>query len=297
METSDRASDVDLGTVIRLLWDGKRTIVAAVVLTTVLFTVVAFVATPMYRASAVVIESGLDTGANSGMAALGSQLGGLANLAGINIGGNTSRLEESLAVLTSREFTERFIRDKDLMKVLFEDEWNKEAQTWKGDRDDWPSLVEGFRKFDEEVRTASFDTLSGLVSLDIEWEDPELAADWANELIVRLNDEMRQRAIQSANDSIGYLESELEITATEETRQAISRLLESQIRSRMLANVTQEYVFRVVDKALPPDERRPVWPRKGLLIASGFVAGLFIGIAIVLLGSVIRRSTEERSEA
>jgi uncharacterized protein involved in exopolysaccharide biosynthesis len=192
-------------------------------------------------------------------------------------------VEEALAVLRSREFTESFIRDLDLMPQILDDRWDEKAQRWKGDDEDKPTLAQAYAYFHRNIRTISRDRATGLVSVTIEWKDPTQAADWANALVARLNEEMRSRAIADTKAFVGYLETELTTTATVETRQAINRLIEAQINQRMLAAVTEEYAFRVVDKALPPDPKDMVRPRKLVLLALGPLLGLLIGAAAVLI--------------
>jgi uncharacterized protein involved in exopolysaccharide biosynthesis len=246
-----------------------------------LATTAAFLVTPVYRSSALLVPADVEgSGMGSLLGGLG-ELGGLAALAGVDLGGGRSATEESLAVLRSREFTEAFIRDRDLLPVLFHTAWDEDAKQWR-DPEDPPTMAEGYKYFHQTVRGVSQDTRTGLVTLRIDWRDPQVSADWANELVGRLNAEMRRRAIERTNASVEYLEKELENTVLVDTRTAISRLMETQINQRMLANVTAEYAFRVVDRALPPDEDDPVRPRKLLMVVAAAAAGLLLGIVIVL---------------
>jgi uncharacterized protein involved in exopolysaccharide biosynthesis len=57
--------------------------------------------------------------------------------------------------------------------------------------------------------------------------------------------------------------------------------MENQINEAMVANVTDEYALRVVDRALAPDVRDPVSPRKLLIVGVGIVSGLAIGLFLV----------------
>lgn len=237
--------------------------------------------TPVYRANVVVVDASAERGAGSGMASALGQLGGLAALAGINVG-SSGQVEEALAVLRSREFTESFIAKNDLMPILLHKRWNAQAKRWKGNETKWPTLAQAFQFFDGSVRDIEHDKLTGLTTISVEWTSPELAAKWANGLIEHLNAEMRSRAIASSSASVGYLEKELSGTSVVETRQSIGRLLEAQINRKMLATVTQEYAFRIVDRALPPDPDDEVRPNKPLLLVIGFVLGLLLGTVMVL---------------
>jgi capsular polysaccharide biosynthesis protein len=109
------------------------------------------------------------------------------------------------------------------------------------------------------------------------------AADWTNRYVQLLNDEMRARATADAEASLGYLQNEFATTADVSTREAISKLIESQVKQKMLAHVTQEYALRVIDKAEVADADAPVRPVKILFLALGIVFGAILGIAVALL--------------
>jgi uncharacterized protein involved in exopolysaccharide biosynthesis len=265
-------------------------VVCSVLVFTAAFTAAAFIMTPIYRATTILVPA--NTGQNSASlgAALG-QLGGIASLAGINVGGRSSVTDEALAVLHSRGFTERFIADEKLMPKLFASRWDAAAGTWKAGKA--PTPAKAYRYFNEKIRAVDQDKKTGLVTMQIDWKDRNEAAAWANELVERLNQEMRDRAITEADASLGFLNNELQTTTAVAARDAIGRLIESQIKQRMLADVSKEFVFRIVDKAMPPDADSPVKPQKLAMFAAGPVLGLLIGILLVLVASDSRRSARK----
>jgi uncharacterized protein involved in exopolysaccharide biosynthesis len=185
-------------------------------------------------------------------------------------------------VLQSQQFTERFIRDLNVMARLFPDLWDSKAGKWRVPPAEQPTLGKAFKYFDNRIRTVILDKKTGLVTMQVDWRDPNEAALWANTLVSRVNAEMRERAIKKSEASLAFLESELERTTQVETRQAINRLVEAQIKQRMLANVSHEYAFRVVDPAISPDRDDPIKPKKLLVLAAGPLAGLLLAIMTVL---------------
>jgi uncharacterized protein involved in exopolysaccharide biosynthesis len=279
-------TDVDLQTVLAVLWLRRWWIVASIVASTAVFAAVAFWMTPIYRATIVMVPASNEQ--NAAGSALG-QLGGIAALAGINLGSTGSAVEESLAVLRSRSFTENFIRDQQLMPELFPKRRIGTISRWFGRSED-PALAEGYRYFDERIRLVAQDRRTGLVSVHIDWTDPDKAALWANELVARLNAELRRRAIEDSAASVEYLQKELLARTVIDTRQAIARLMETQINKGMFANVTLEYAFRVIDKALPPDSKDPIRPKKALMLALGCALGLFLGCMLALVVPRSQRS-------
>lgn len=292
----DDDDTVDLGVLIARLWAGRWWIVASVVLFTAIALAIAFTSTRIYRASVVLVPANAE-GADGMEGALG-QLGGLASLAGLKLGSSGLQIEEALAVLRSREFTEEFIRDKNLMPVLYDEAWDAKENRWLPDAKP-PTPAQAYKYFHKGIRTIMQDKKTSLVTMHIDWKNAAQAAEWANELVARLNGEMRGRAISQANASLGYLEKELQVTSAVGTRDAINRLIETQIKQRMLATVTQEYTFRIVDKALPPDADDPFRPNKLLLVAGGIGLGGILGICGVLFAGVVasgRYSSVRRAE-
>ena len=286
-DSESSRNEIDLVAMVVRLWRGRWWIILSGFIVGLLFVAIAIFSTPVYRATTVMVSAGGSSEMGGLSSALG-QLGGLVSLAGGSIGGTDARTQEALAVLRSREFNEAFIRDQGMLLILFEKQWDPQAKQWKGEQKDWPTLAKAVKYFQRQICTVTRDKMTGLVTVTIDWKDPQQAANWANSLVARLNAEMRTRAIERTSDAVGYLEKELAATSIVDTRQAINRLIEAQINQRMLANVTLEYAFRVVDRALVPDRSDIIWPKKVLLALVGPIVGGALGCFIVLIGAAIR---------
>jgi len=284
-----RSDDLSLRFVRNALLAGRFSVVAFTILSSLACAFWVFFATPIYRSSTVLAPVRTDTSKGGLSAALG-QLGGLASLTGINIDTRDSRVEEALAVLQSREFIERFISDHKLLPILFPKKWDPRGEHWSVPETKVPTPWRGYKYFSQKVLSIERDKKSGLITASIDWEDRDNAAAWANEIVERVNTEMRERALGEAVASTRYLEEEREHTQLVETRAAINHLIESEIAKKMIATVTKEFAFRVVDRALPADVTDILRPKKLLSVALGAVGGMIVGgiFAIWRLGS--RRS-------
>lgn len=270
-------------------------VAASAILFAIVAAAIAFLSTPVYRASAILMPASTDPGGlNSTLTSALGALGGLADIASIGLGRSDAATVEALAVLQSREFTERFIGDKQLTPKLYASKWDSAKGEWKVPPKERPTSAKSYKRFQKKIRSVSRDKKTGLVTLNINWTNPDEAAEWANELVNRLNVEMRARAIRNAEAALGFLEKELAATSTIDTRDAISRLMEAQIKQRMLANVTQEYAFRIVDKAMAPDADDPIRPKKSLMVASGLLLGVAFGFACAILFTPRRASAHAK---
>ena len=283
--------EIDLLAYWRLIW-GERKLILSVTFAVALLAVVYSLTLPnIYRAEVLLAPVKAEE-SKSGLASALGGLGGLASMAGISVGGGGS-VEENIAVLKSREFLWKFIKDQKLMPVLFEDDWDAELGKWEeSDPENQPSLWSAYRAFNA-VMSVSADKKSGLITVGIEWRDPALAAAWANALVMRVNEHLRQQAIARSNSSLKYLREELMRTQIEEMRQALFELITKEQGKAMLANTQKEFAFQVLDGAAEPD--RKAKPKRSLIvILAAFVAG-FLAVVFVLIreGMVRRKETEE----
>jgi uncharacterized protein involved in exopolysaccharide biosynthesis len=271
----------------RVIFAGRFWVIAITVLATIACASWAFLSPTIYRSSMVLAPVTVEP-PTAGLSSAIGQLGGLASLAGINIDSRDARIEESLAVLRSREVIEKFISDHDLLRILFPKKWDTQGQRWSVPEANVPTPWKGYEYFTEKVLSVDRDRKTGLIIVSIDWTSRADAAAWANEIIARVNEEMRLRALTAAVASTRYLENERQETQLVGTQEVINRLIESEINKKMMASVTKEYVFRVVDRALPADVDDRLKPKRLMLMAVGVIGGLLLGSIVVLFRFSLR---------
>jgi uncharacterized protein involved in exopolysaccharide biosynthesis len=239
------------------------------------------IASKWYRAQATVAPARQDASGSS-LGALGGQIGGLASLVGVDIGDGEDQRKETLGRLASREFTYDFLRAEGIVPILFADKWNATTKSWKSPAKA-PTIEDAYREFTGRVFTVSEDRRTGLIKITVDWTDPELAMTWANKLVMRINADRRAVARSESERSLEFLSRELEKTGIVELRQAINRMVESEIRKQMLVNVREEYAFKVIDPAFMPGPHSVVRPRIAMYTALGLIIGGLLGFGIALV--------------
>lgn len=277
-------NEVSLRQLWDVLWRGKWLIIAVTTVFAVASVAFALTATEWYRAE--VLLAPAEEISTSG---LGAQLGGLATLVGVSAQGSGSA--EAIAVLRSRQFARAFIEDLELLPLFFHEQWDTSNGAWLGDDpENWPEIRDAIKYFHRNVLDVSQERDTGLVTLAIEWIDPEAAAEWAEELVVRVNARLRERALKEAETNVAYLRDELSQTGVVSLQQSIGRLLENELQKLMLARGNEEFAFRVIDGAVPPKQR--VRPRRSLIAVVGTMLGGMIGVFGVLLAHALRSGPE-----
>jgi uncharacterized protein involved in exopolysaccharide biosynthesis len=245
--------------------------------------------TKEYRAEILITATDSPTGASGGLGAIASQYGALASLAGISISGKDNK-SESIAVLQSRLITETYVRDNDLLPVLYSGLWDEKAKNWKStDIRKKPSLWMANQYF-KKIRDVREDKQSGLVTMRITWRDPIAAAKWANDLVKNTNRYLRDKAIKESDQNIAYLNDQAAKTSVIEARDAIYSILKQELNKQMIARGREEYALKVLDPAQPPE--LPSSPSAPFLGAVGFGVGIMISALWVW-----RRSSVSRGNA
>jgi uncharacterized protein involved in exopolysaccharide biosynthesis len=277
----------DLG---RLVWNGRWLILGmAIAGTLIAYALVSFVH-KKYDAKilmvAVTEDSQSERSGGGTASSIASQLGGLVSLAGISGSGGGFR-DETIATLKSEILTEQYIRDNNLLPILYAKKWDAQNRKWKtDDPKQIPTLWKANQLFETKLRTVSDNAKTALCSLTITWTDSRLAAQWANGLVKLTNLYLRDKAIAEAERRIAYLKSQVAETNVVELQRAIYSLMESEINKEMLARGSDEYALKVVDPAVVAEE--PASPKRLVWLAAGLLSGLLVGFGIVLARGRVR---------
>jgi uncharacterized protein involved in exopolysaccharide biosynthesis len=286
LESGAEDRGLTLKEVVTAVWTSRWSSLAITLICTALAAVIAFTATPIYRAE-VLLSPLQDNGpAAGGLGGLVRQLGDIAPLVGMSGLDGVGLKEETMALVKSRSFLGQFITDEKLMPVLYPELSAAGAAA----AEDAPTLGDACRRFVRSILSVDEDKDSGLIRLAIEWSDPKLAADWANKLVARINESMRTRAIAEAERSTEYLQKELTKTSVLGIQDSIYRLIESNVSTIALARSRDGYALRVIDAAAAPEDKDFVRPRRVLLLALGLVGGAMLAFFVVLVRLVWQRS-------
>ncbi len=299
-----REDEIGLADVVALVRRHGRLIARCVGGALLLGLAYALLATPRYTATAVVQP--VEEQPVGAAGALASRFGGLASLAGINLGGGGDK-EEYLAVLRSRELAEKFVRRYGVAPKLMPALWDEEKGAWKetppwttrvrrsvrgllatisGDagwrerRGAEPTAGAIYRVFDDKVREISEDLRTGLVGISFTFTEPALAARWVNDYVAMANEEIRSRAIREAQAAVTYLKSEADRTTDMQLKNAIFNLIQSQMQRIATAKARPEYAFRVIDPAVVPE--RPSRPRRALAVFLALLGGLAMAFGMIV---------------
>lgn len=240
---------------------------------------------------------------SGGLSGLMRQYGGLASIAGVDIGGGEQSGKSELAVelLSSRKFSDYIVEkyklrpallapkkwERDTNTLLFDEKlYNKEEGKWvrkvPPPRKRKPSLEEAHIAL-SKILSVSEDRRTGFVSISITHLSPFFAKELVSIMFNEVNEVIREQDISEAKKSIEFLNAQAADTSLADLQMIFFNLIQNQTETMMLANVRSEYVFKYIDPPTVPELKSS--PNRALLcIAITLLFGIFsIGISVVRL--------------
>jgi len=290
--------EIDLRELFGILWAGRIKILAITAVFAITSVFYALSVPDQYKATALLSPAQSSGGGLSG--ALG-QLGGLAAMAGVSLGGGeTSEAQVAQEIMKSWNFIDGFIESNKLaVEVYAADGWNKGSNELQIDSDiydvsksQWlvedddtgglgpPSSWKLFEKFSEKL-AVSEDKKSGLLSVSIEYYSPQIAKQWLDLYVAAINDHMQKRKMAKVTRNIEYLEAQIKKTNIAEMQEVFYTIIEEQIKSKMLAEASPDYAFVAVSPSMVPEEKSQ--PKRALICILGTLLGGMLSVLWVLV--------------
>ncbi|EGQ7912047.1 TPA: Wzz/FepE/Etk N-terminal domain-containing protein [Vibrio parahaemolyticus] len=305
LQSQHKDDEIDLRDFFKALWKGKWVIIATTFIFAICSVVYALSLPNIYKADALLAPTESSNG--GGLSKMAGQLGGLAALAGVNLGGGeTSQTDLAVQVMKSRQFVEEFINKHELLVPLMAskswdltsnqlildekiynpitDEWQRDANGLRGSK---PTAQEAFEVFSKDILGIKQDKESGLYILSIKHLSPYIAKQWVSWLIEDINKVMRERTIAETSQNLAYLNTQLQKTAVADMQSTFYKLIEEQTKSLMLAEVQEEFVFKVIDPAVVPELKDG--PQRMLICMLSTLVGGILGFLIVLILHIYRK--------
>ena len=296
-ETFD--DEIDLRELFTVLWDGKGLITLITGFAAVCAVLYALWLPNIYESKALLAPN--DESGAGGLAGLAKQYGGLASLAGINIGGGGGGATKSLKAqqkITSLDFFTRYLYETVVVDLMAVDYWeaangelvynpelfDNKSQKWlrkaRYPQQAKPSAQETHKAF-LSVLTLSEDAKTSLVTLSVKHVSPIVAQGWVELVINAVTEELRGKDVDEARESIAFLEEQRLQTSLVSLDEVFAQLIEEQIKTIMLANVSKDYVFEIIDPPVVPELKSE--PKRALICILGTLLGGMLAVLLVLV--------------
>ena len=297
--------EIDLRELFGVLWAGSRKIIAITAVFAFVSVIYALSLSDQYKATVLLAPAQSDSSDLSG--ALG-QLGGLASLAGVDIGGgDSSEAQMAQEIMKSWSFIDVFIAENNISVEVYaaegwsrgsnelqidDDIYDAETKTWLVENDNTgevgpPSSWVLFEEFSERL-VVSENKKSGLVSVSIEYYSPQIAKQWLDMYVAAINAHMQQRQMEKVTNNINYLQAQIENTSIAEMREVFYTIIAEQTKNKMMTEASPEYAFVAVSPSMVPEVTSQ--PQRRFICTLGTLLGGMLSVLLVLVMHYARKS-------
>jgi len=304
-QLSLHGDEIDLRQLFSILWQAKWLIVGITVVFAAIGVIYSLSLPNMYKSEGVYAPAQKQNGG-----AINGQLGGLASLAGMNLGGGENDdIYHAMALITSWPFLESVINKYDLKPLIVGVKawdpntgdliWDQKVfdpvnKRWlreppKG-KESEPSSYEVYQIFNQMI-AVDRDSKNGLVKVSVEYFSPTIAKNWVEILVYEINTHFRERDKNEAQKNIEYLQAKVEETSISEMHSVIYGMIESQLKTLMLAEVGDEYLLKSVVVAKAAELKSK--PKRIVLVLLAAMAGGFLSVLFVFVRFFVKKNNCE----
>ena len=270
------SDEINLLDYLKVILKHKKLIIIIVAIAVAVTAVIALLMAPVYEATAVIAPASQQN-APSGMGLLAAQFGIAAPV--------SANVTEIVNLLNSNILREKIMKSHNLLAVFFEkDSLNKKTENERI----WAGL-----RFLQGAMKVNFKQKDNIIELSMQFKDPHMAAEILNYTLIELNNHMSSEAKRVADTNKKYLESLLNDTADPFIKNKIYNIIAQQIEQSMMAEVKENFAFKVIDPPRVPDKR--IKPKRRQMVMLSFMASLFGGIFAAFLKEYVDKIRSDKS--
>jgi uncharacterized protein involved in exopolysaccharide biosynthesis len=295
--------DFDLSSLLCLIWGSKFSVLAISFVFASMSVLYALSIPNSYKSEALLLANSQEKG--GGLSSIAGQLGGIASLAGISLGGGTTdKTNYALALMRSRNFLYTIIEEHNLKpEIMAVKDWELSSNRYIFNHDQYesvtkkwkrvvekpyspePSLEETYLKLIEEHIFIYQDQETGIVSITAKHVSPYFAKRLVEIMVNTINEVVKEEEMKDAIRSIKYLQDEVLSTEVSEMQTVFYQLIEKQQQTLMLTKLKKDYVFKVIDGPIASFKKDG--PRRAIICLVITIFGIFFAITFVILKQIL----------
>ena len=257
----------------------------------------------IYKSEALlrVVEQNNNSG-GLGIGAIASQYSGFSSLIGMS-GAATSKTQFAIQRIKSRDFLKHLLTFDLVLESLYASEYYDLSSDklyfddgiYDLSNDAWvreipinrnlvPSYLEAYPKYLDAISIEE-DKLSGYINISVKHISPVFANDLLKLIIIEVNNLAKKDDLDEANNSLEYLNAQLDSVTQSDIRKSINDIVESQLKVQMFANIRDDYLLVSLDKPFVPEIRSE--PSRSLIVIISTLLGFLFGSILILANHYI----------
>ena len=233
---------------------------------------------------------------------------GLASLTGISLpSSSSSDFMTYQKLIFSEEVAEKIFSNKELVVKLFGGEWRSDTQSFeappsgnigkikqrvrflligKEKRKYIPPNPKRLSMLMDSTFSISLDKGSGFITIETDTSKPDVMVELISNASQETDKLLKERFFVTAEDTLEFYYQKLLMSRSPEHREALAKLISAEDQKLMLASKGSNFVAELL--TTPSVSLYPTSPKSSLVLALGFILGIILGSAIVLVRASIK---------
>lgn len=299
----DQEFQIDVRLIVSEIWNKKLFISIITSIFSIIAVIYSLNLPNVYKSQAL-----LKTSEEESSSSLLSQYGNAANFAGIQLPKSNSANQANMAVaiLKSKSFLKHLIdEDPSISQFLMAAEsydvdkriihfdpskFDSKKSKWVREPKKGFSTIPTYLEVHEyfmDIFKADIDQESGFIRLSVEHISPDFAKSLLSLIISELNNITRNADINSSQLALEYLYNEASKNNVTSIEFSISKLIESQLQTQMMAQIEPDYLLNIIDEPYRPEVKSS--PNRRSICIISFLAGLIFSSLYVVVSFIYRK--------
>lgn len=298
-------SKVDLSELLIIAWQKRIFIISFTSIFIFISIIYALFLPNIYISSALLTTTEQN---KSNMSMLG-QYSGMASLAGISLPSSNedNKALEAIEIIKSFDFfSEVFLPSILLEDLMAVESWNPDdnslnykdkhydsnTQKWVR-KVSYPKLIKPSDQeaFDEYTKITTISKNKSFIRLSVQHQSPYIAQKWTRLIIKNINKLMADEDKKRTSQSIEFLNNQASKVNYEEVKQAISLLLQEQMKALMLAEASEDYIFKTISSPVAPEIKSE--PKRSLIVILAALGGFILSLTLIFVVHYIKGNFKE----
>ena len=129
--------------------------------------------------------------------------------------------------------------------------------------------------------TVNYAQQHDIIMLSVEHISPVFAQEFLDLIIREVDNLLRQKDLQRSSDALAYLTSEISKTSLVAMKSSMNQLIQSQLETQMMANISTNYVLNIIEPPFIPEKKFK--PSRSLISSLGVMLGFVLGILWIMM--------------
>ena len=300
-EINSHDDEIDLQKLLNILWEKRLNIAIITSFFIIISVAYSLSLSNIYKSQALLSPATQSDSLSSKLAGFSSIVG----IAGISLPTEaiTPSTEGIQRIRSYSFFSNHFLPNIKLENLLAIEKWDRlndviyyneksfdfKTSKWvrkaKFPKTSIPSDQEAYKEY-LRIVSVEEDKATKFINISVEHQSPQIAKLWLDIIIKSINESMRELDKKEATKSIEFLNVKSKQTNLNEIKLAIAHLLESQMQNLMLASASENYVFKILDEPIVPEEKSS--PNRAILCILGAFFGIITAFIYILLSYFIK---------